>query len=398
MINVLMPIAGFAKRFTDIGITTPKPLITVAGQPMIKLAVQSLVKDSDPKQIRLIFVVRHDHCVNHDIANVLTQLFSEFEVKVTTVDHVTKGTLCSCLIARDLIPEDEPLVIYTPDVCFTSSFDLLKPYETDGVLLTFKANSPDHSYVTLNTDGHATETAEKVVISGDALVGVYCFAKGKDFLRYADEFIGAGVTVKGEFFVSPMFNLMIRDGLKIGINRTDKMYVLGTPDDLEFYESYVVRYNPITTIVLCCDHSGYALKNELLKILSKMKTETGSLNVIDFGAYTTNDSDHYDTLKPCAEYVLRNSHTIGIGICQTGQGFNISANKIKGIRAALIHNSYQAEMGRRHNAANFFCLPSNLVLPADLSDIITTILAHSFDGGRHATRIRKCANDPFFVA
>ncbi len=86
---------------------------------------------------------------------------------------------------------------------------------------------------------------------------------------------------------------------------------------------------------------------------------------------------------------------MGIAICSTGQGFNIAANKVKGIRAALVQDGHGAEMARRHNAANFFCLPASV---SDLEEVVLAIINNSFDGGRHATRIRRISNDPLFIS
>jgi RpiB/LacA/LacB family sugar-phosphate isomerase len=301
--------------------------------------------------------------------------------------------LCSCLIARDLIPLDEPLIIYTPDVWYQADFSpsAFAASGLDGVLLTFKANSPAHSYVTVNADGLATKTAEKVVISQDALVGVYGYRTGRDFLKYADQAIESGFTVKGEFYVAPMYNHLIADGLKVGISRTDKMHVLGTPEDLKFYMQHVVRLHGPITIALCCDHSGFDLKERVAHELRHLGIE-----YTDFGSYSNTDSDHYDSLKPCVEHVLATHNCIGIGVCFTGQGFNIAANKVAGIRAALVHDCYTVEMGRRHNAANFFAFPARAELE-DLDDMLRVMTAHSFDGGRHATRIRRIASDHLFI-
>lgn len=394
MINILLPIAGQAKRFQDVGYSLPKPLIPVTGVPMVKLALDSLLPNTNPKDYRLIFVVRSEHEATFDIGGALRHLFRDWEVEIASVDHLTKGTLCSCLEARHLIDRGEPLVIYTPDVCFESDLDLkehLVGSGLDGLLLTFKANSPDHSYVAIDERGLATKTAEKVVISNDSLVGVYAFRNGGMFLDYADKAITEGVTVNNEFYVAPMYNLLIADGLKVGVHRSEKMYVLGTPDDLNFYESHVARYSDIRTVAVCCDHSGFALKEALIETLGVM-----GVGFVDFGTFSQRDSDHYDSLKPCAEYLLNTAHTVGVGICHTGQGFNIGANKVKGLRSVLITDPFGAEMGRRHNAANFFCLPARSVGNAGLAAIVRAILENSFDGGRHATRIRRISTDPLF--
>lgn len=396
MINVLLPVAGFAKRFTECGYDLPKPLLPVAGQPMIKLAIASLLAAADHTTTRLIFVVREDHIIKYDIDNALRRLFCGWTVVIVPVDHVTQGTLCSCLVARHQVDTDEPLVIYTPDVCFQTDFKIREhflPTEHDGFLLTFKANCPDHSYVALDETAKAVRIAEKSVISNDAIVGVYGFRTGKMFLHYADQAIATNLRVNNEFYVAPIYNLIINDGRSIGIQRIDKMHVLGTPEDVAFYESHVTRYEPVTKLAVCCDHSGFMLKEQLRRTLIAIRVD-----FTDFGTYSERDSDHYDSLKPCVEYLLHNTQTFGIAICNTGQGFNIAANKVKGLRSVLVHDEYTAVMGRRHNAANFFCLAARSVQAADLPKLITAILDSSFDGGRHTTRIGKIHNDPLFTA
>lgn len=396
MINILMPIAGKAKRFLDCGWSLPKPLIPAAGIPMIQLAVDSLIHGGGniPTSVyRLIFVVRDDHCTNYDITGALEHLFDGWALKFATVTQVTQGTLCSCLTARHLIDPDEPLIVYTPDVAFDVDFDIHDDFvmnnDLDGILLTFKANSPDHSYVATTEAGLATRTVEKSVISNDALVGVYGFKTGAMFLDCAQRALDDQLTVNGEYYVAPIFNYLISAGKHIGTKRVDKMHVLGTPEDLTFYETHVARYDDVPKFAICCDHSGFNLKEQLCGIL-----HGAELDFVDFGVYSGKDSDHYDSLKPCVTYLLANAQALGIAVCHTGQGFNIAANKVKGIRSALIHDDFTAAMARRHNAANFFCLPSRHEL--NLEGIIRSLINNSFDGGRHATRIRRITSDPLF--
>lgn len=396
-INVIIPIAGRAQRFIDCGYNTPKPLISVDGVPMIKLAIDSLINNKDRDQYNLIFVVRYDHCVNHHIDDALRNIFHDWHVDIVIIDYITQGTLCTCLCASDKINLDLPTIIYTPDVCFENSFSILDDFcnhDLDGLLLTFKANSPDHSYVQLDENSLVVRAVEKEVISNDAIVGVYCFKSGNMLVEYANILIDLKLTTNNEYYVAPVFNLMAQSQLKIGIHRINKMYVLGTPDDLKFYESYVIRCAKITAIAICCDHSGYDLKQ---LILNHFTLSHPLIKVLDFGTYSNNDSDHYESLRPCAEYVLKHSNTLGIGICSTGQGFNIAANKVNGIRSALVCDCYTATMCRRHNAVNFVCLPSRYVEAHNISDIFNNILNNQFDGGRHSTRIQKMLNDKFFI-
>ena len=176
LINVVIPIAGRAQRFIDCGNLTPKPLILVDGVPMIKLAIDSLIKNRDKSSFKLIFIVRDDHCVNYHINIALLNLFEGWNIEVISIDGIANGTLCTCMLAESVIDLDMPLVVYTPDVCFDSDFSIIDDFVAfnalDGLVLTFKANSPDHSYAASDSSLLVTKTAEKKVISNDAIVGV----------------------------------------------------------------------------------------------------------------------------------------------------------------------------------------------------------------------------------
>ena len=203
-INLLIPIAGRAQRFIDQGYEMPKPLIMVVDRLMIDLAMSSL----NWKDCNLIFIVRKDHVYSFSIDTVLRNIFGN-DIKVVETEGITRGTLCTCLLAREYI-DDNPLVIYTPDVYFENTFD---PYsideDTDGLLLTFKANSPSHSYVQIDGKGNAVKTAEKVVISQNAAVGVYYFKNGSKFVQYGDKMVEDEITTNGEFYLCPIYNFFI---------------------------------------------------------------------------------------------------------------------------------------------------------------------------------------------
>ena len=174
-------------------------------------------------------------------------------------------------------------MIYTPDVCFQNSLDPLTIDEKlDGFLLTFKANNPAHSYVEVNDKGFAIRTAEKQVISSDAAVGVYYFKTGNIFVKYAEKLISEKIKTNNEFYICPIYNLLIKDDLKVSIRQVEKMHVLGTPKELEFYINNSSLKFGTKPIGLCSDHSGYASKLAVKKILDKH-----NIKYIDFGCYVS---------------------------------------------------------------------------------------------------------------
>jgi RpiB/LacA/LacB family sugar-phosphate isomerase len=378
--NLLLPIAGKAQRFVDEGYAMPKPLIMAKTKQVIDWAMESI----NTKDCNLIFAVRLEHINNFSIDEILRQKFGE-NTKIVVVDHDTDGSVSTCLLARDHINNNDPLIIYTPDVYFQNTFDPSSINEDlDGLLLTFKANSPAHSYVSTNKDGFAIKTAEKQVISSDAAVGVYYFKKGRYFVDYAEELVKKDIRTKDEFYICPMYNLLIRDGLSVSIKQVEKMHVLGTPEELEFFVDKVAHKFGEKPVGLCSDHSGYERKEDAKKVLKSLGIE-----YVDFGCHVEKDVDYNAYVNQSVESLNNKVCDFILGFCRTGQGINILANHQNGVRAALIFDEYTAEMSRRHNCANFFSIPSKYTSLDSLKSIVDTLLKSSFDGGRHMTRINS---------
>ena len=132
-INLVIPVAGKAQRFLDKGYTSPKPMIMVKDQMMIDLAMSSIKYDD----CQLIFVVRKDHVYTFSIDKILKEKFGE-DIIVLATDGITRGSICTVLLAEEYINNDNPLLIYTPDVFFKDQWDPSTiPLSTDGFILTF---------------------------------------------------------------------------------------------------------------------------------------------------------------------------------------------------------------------------------------------------------------------
>jgi len=378
--NLLLPVAGKAQRFIDAGYTMPKALILAKNKHVIDWALESV----DLKECNLIFMVRLDHVYNFSIDKILRQKFGD-EIKIVTVDKVTRGALETCTLAREHIDNELPLIIYTPDVHFGPQFnpDSIDK-SADGFLLTFTANSADHSYSDYGEDGIVKNVVEKEVISKEANVGLYHFKTGSMFLKYADEMISNNILVKNEFYIAPMYNLMIRDGLKVMAANTEKMHVLGTPHQFEFFVKRVITRFGDKPIALASDHSGFDTKKQCMDILEKL-----ALPYIDVGTFTDKACDYPDYVLQVTKLIETNDCSHGISFCRSGQGANITANKVKGVISALCFDEYTAQYAIKHNCANHFSIPSKYVDKAKLQNILEVLLATTFDGGRHFTRLHK---------
>ena len=378
--NILLPIAGRAQRFLDKDYNMPKPLIMAQSKHVIDWALESV----DTKNCNLIFAVRLDHINNFSIDDILKEKFGE-DITVVTIDRVTEGSVSTCLLAKEHINNENPLIIYTPDVYFQPTFDPSEIDEnSDGFLLTFKANSPAHSYVELDDKGNAVRTAEKEVISQNAAVGVYYYRTGKMFVKYAEMMIEKDIRVKNEFYICPMYNLMINDGLRVNIHQAEKMHVLGTPTELEFFVDNVVAKFGVKPVALCCDHSGFKAKEHTKKILNELR-----IQYIDFGTYIRKSCDYNDYVSQAHKAIKNKTCDFAIGFCRTGQGINILANHLDGLRSALVFDEYTAEYAIRHNCANFFSIPEKYVEESTLKKMIKIFTSTTFDGGRHMTRMKK---------
>ena len=105
----------------------------------------------------------------------------------------------------------------------------------DGGILTFESTHPKWSYAKLDDAGFVSEVAEKNPISNLATVGVYYWSKGSDYVKYAEQMIEKDIRVNNEFYVCPVYNEAIADNKKIKVFNIDKMWGLGTPEDLNYF-------------------------------------------------------------------------------------------------------------------------------------------------------------------
>lgn len=135
-------------------------------------------------------------------------------------------------------------------------------------------------------------------------------------------------------------------------------------------------------IAIGSDHGGFALKQEIMKHL-----EAAGYAYKDYGTYTADSCDYPVYGEAVARAVASGEAERGILICGTGIGISISANKVKGIRAALCGDCYSAEMTRRHNDANILALGARVLGPGLALKIVDTFLTTEFEGGRHARRV-----------
>jgi dTDP-glucose pyrophosphorylase len=231
-LNVLIPMAGAGSRFEKAGYTFPKPLIDVKGEPMIKV-----VSDNLNIEANFIYIVQKSHRQKYNLDTLLNLISPN--CKIVEVDGITEGAACTTLLAKELINNDQPLLMANSDqfIEWDSNEFLYKMNETnaDGGIVTFRSTHPKWSFAKINELGFVTEVAEKNPISDIATVGVYYWKKGSDYVKYAEQMIENNKRVNNEFYVCPVFNEAIKGGSHIRIFEIEKMWGLGTPEDLEVF-------------------------------------------------------------------------------------------------------------------------------------------------------------------
>ena len=230
--NVLIPMAGAGSRFAQVGYSFPKPLIEVNGKPMTQVVLENLNIEAN-----FTFVVRKEHYEKYSLQYLLTLIAPG--CNIVQVDELTEGSACTTMLAKEFINNDDPLLLANSDQFMEwNSNECLYAFNADGIdggILTFKATHPKWSYAKVGADGFVSEVAEKKPISDDATVGVYYWKKGSDYVKYTEQMIEKDVRTNGEFYICPVFNEAIADGKKVRIKEIERMWGIGTPEDLSYF-------------------------------------------------------------------------------------------------------------------------------------------------------------------
>ena len=137
-------------------------------------------------------------------------------------------------------------------------------------------------------------------------------------------------------------------------------------------------------IALACDHGALALKEAI-----KAHLEEKGLSYKDFGTNSTDSCDYPDFAGPAAQAVASGECEKGIVCCTTGIGVSIVANKVPGVRCALLHDHMSARLTRQHNDANMMALGAAITSPMMAKELIDIFLGTEFEGGRHQRRVDK---------
>ncbi|MCC7010079.1 MAG: glycosyltransferase family 2 protein [Acidobacteria bacterium] len=237
MIRIVVPMGGEGRQFAERGYTFPKPLIEVAGQPLVELVVRNLTPEQPH---RFVFICRAEHVHRYALADVLRLVAPGCEI--VTMHQPTAGALCSVLLALEHLQHDDELIVANADQWIDLSIDRFlaaaRDAEWDGALMTFPNTHPRWSYARVEGDA-VVAVAEKQPISRHATTGLYYFRRGGEFVSAAERTLLKNAAVGGEFYVAPVFNELILAGKRVGHFpiAASAMHGLGTPEELERFQA-----------------------------------------------------------------------------------------------------------------------------------------------------------------
>lgn len=250
--NILIPMAGAGSRFTKAGYKLHKPIIPISSRysnakvPMVVAAVEDLPIEADSSADDLIFVVRDFH-QNDGVCATILERFPK--ARFITIDALTEGQASTCLLARDFIDNDSPLLIAACDngMDFNKQLFTQMANEADAIIFTFRHNEavlekPEaYGWIKTQNDRAIGVSIKKPIsdtpMEDHAVVGTFWFKHGHDFVAASDQMITENDRVNGEFYVDQMLKYLINNGADVRVLEVERYLCWGTPEDYENYEN-----------------------------------------------------------------------------------------------------------------------------------------------------------------
>ena len=269
--HIIIPLSGIGKRFIDAGYKDPKPLIMVEGKPIIEHVVNLF-----PNESNFTFICNDLHLNNTNMKEILLKIKPNANIVSVSVNN-RKGPVDAILQAQDFIQDDEMVIVSYCDYGTKWNYELFKKQivekDVDGAIACYNGFHPhmlgsDNYAFVREKNMYMIEIQEKKPFTDNkmneyASNGTYYFKSGKILKKYFKELVELNICVNNEFYVSMVYNLLVRDKLKILIHEIEKMLQWGTPKDLEEYlmwsdyfltrkenfnKKFIDRYN--TTLIL----------------------------------------------------------------------------------------------------------------------------------------------------
>ncbi len=252
---MVIPMAGRGSRFQKVAhlrpeFARPKPIINVAGKPMVTWAIESIQRMVPFAAKDCIFVCLQEHEDKYQISKKLREIVGS-AITVYFIPEVTEGAACTALLAKPSINTQEDVLFMDCDhfiLCekFRQAREEACQDGVAGLIPTIESTNPAFSYSEVDAEGNVARTAEKELISPHASVGIYYFTQGKDFVWAAEQMIKKNLRhgPNKEFYMCPVYNELIQRGDHVKIVPAEVWLTLGTPDDLDAFakSEYAIKY------------------------------------------------------------------------------------------------------------------------------------------------------------
>tara|TARA_E500000331_G_scaffold354289_1_gene406937 strand:- start:1024 stop:2100 length:1077 start_codon:yes stop_codon:yes gene_type:complete len=240
---IVIPMAGEGKRFKNEGIQKPKFMIEIKGKTLFERSIDSLPINISKK---IIFICLEEHekifKVSEFIKKIMEMKYPNSKYELVFIKKITGGQVETVLYAKHLIRPENSMIIYNIDTQFVSTrlkskILTMKNRNIDGLLGCFESNDQNLSFIKLNEKGFVEEVKEKEKISNYASTGLYIFTKAKQFFEAGEEMILKENKVKNEYYVSEIYNMLLKLNTKFEIDIAEEFTPLGTPNDLKKFEA-----------------------------------------------------------------------------------------------------------------------------------------------------------------
>jgi len=242
-LNFIIPMGGEGKRFKNSKFNKPKFMIETKNKTLLEWAIQSLPLDFAHK---IFFIIRkndeQNFRVKEFIKKIMKEKFSNIKFEILLLSKNTRGQAETVLNCKKYINNDRGLLIFNNDTYFKSTrlksrLLSMRNQKIDGILGIFNSNNPEYSFVKIDNENKVIKTKEKKVISNFASTGMYIFSKGSDFIKSVEYAIEEEILSKNEFYISELYNILIKEGKKFTVDIADEFVTLGTPEDIKKFEA-----------------------------------------------------------------------------------------------------------------------------------------------------------------
>ncbi len=250
--KIVIPMSGAGRRFIEAGYKDPKPLIRIAGKPMIQYVVEMYSGETD-----FVFICNNKHLATSDMRAILTHLAPHGRI-IGIDKEGWDGPVPDILAVKNMIADDEPVLVSYCDFTVQWSWEDFKHTVTerdyDGAIIAYKGFHPHHfgstyyGYMRVDAQKMLLEIKEKEPFTSNRLqeyaaAGSYYFKSGAILKRYFQEAIERDMRTGREFYASLPYNLMVRDGLKIFVYEVPKFIQFGTPHDVQVFQYWAEYFN-----------------------------------------------------------------------------------------------------------------------------------------------------------